>query len=95
MPGKPDLVLPKYRTVIFVDGCFWHGHDCARNPKAPATNVSYWAPKIERTRQRDREADQALSELGWTVIRVWECEISVSGLEQIAVAIRQLTEPYS
>lgn len=95
LPGKPDLVLPKYRTAIFVDGCFWHGHGCARNPKAPATNTSYWAPKIARTRQRDREADKKLSQSGWTVIRLWECEISDSRLEGLAAAIRQLTEPYS
>jgi DNA mismatch endonuclease (patch repair protein) len=87
LPGKPDLVLPKYLTVIFVDGCFWHGHQCARSPKAPATNVSYWGPKIARTRERDREADTALRALGWRVIRLWECEIDEQRLDTVASSI--------
>lgn len=95
LPGKPDLVLARYRTAIFVDGCFWHGHGCARSPKAPATNVSYWTPKIERTRERDRDANAALRAKGWRVIRLWECEIDDARLEELATAIRQVTAPYS
>jgi DNA mismatch endonuclease (patch repair protein) len=95
LPGKPDLVLPKYQTVIFVDGCFWHGHNCARSPKGPATNVSYWKPKIVRTRERDKDANAALRHDGWTVIRIWECELSDVRLEQLEAEIRHVTEPYS
>jgi len=88
LPGKPDLVLTKYRTAIFVDGCFWHGHECPRNPKAPATNKSYWGPKILRTQQRDRDADQALVAQGWRVIRLWECELGPDALENLVISIR-------
>ena len=87
LPGKPDLVLAKYRTAIFVDGCFWHGHECAQNPKAPETNQSYWGPKIARTQQRDRDADRALASQGWRVIRLWECELSDDVLQNLVVAI--------
>jgi len=83
------MVLPKYRAVVFVDGCFWHGHRCVRSPKAPATNQSYWGPKIARTQQRDREADEALADEGWVVLRLWECELNLSALQALVVAIRK------
>jgi DNA mismatch endonuclease (patch repair protein) len=89
LPGKPDLVLTKFRTAIFVDGCFWHGHGCARSPKTPATNQSYWGPKIARTQQRDREADEALAAQGWIAVRLWECELGMEALEGLVVAIRE------
>jgi DNA mismatch endonuclease (patch repair protein) len=89
LPGKPDLVLSRHRTAIFVDGCFWHGHACARNPKAPATNTSYWGPKIARTQQRDREADRALAAQGWQVIRLWECELNDDALDRLVRVIRE------
>ncbi len=74
LPGKPDIVLPKYRTVIFVNGCFWHKHDCPRFVW-PATNEEYWKPKIERNVERDIASHEALSQMGWNVIVVWECEL--------------------
>ena len=74
LPGKPDIVLPKYKTVIFVNGCFWHKHDCPRFVW-PSTNVEYWKPKIERNAARDRENYEALMQMGWNVITVWECEL--------------------
>ena len=73
LPGHPDIVLPKYRKAIFVHGCFWHGHKCPRG-KRPATNVTFWNEKIEKNRQRDREAQEKLEELGWTSLVVWQCE---------------------
>lgn len=73
-PGKPDIVLPKYRTVIFVNGCFWHMHGCSRS-RLPRSNQEYWNPKIERNIQRDAENQQKLEADGWKVIVVWECEL--------------------
>lgn len=73
-PGKPDIVLPKYRTIIFVNGCFWHMHGCSRS-RLPRSNQDYWKPKIERNIQRDAENKQKLEADGWKVIVVWECEL--------------------
>ena len=74
LPGCPDVVLPKYKAVIFVNGCFWHMHDCGRF-KWPATNPEYWNEKIHRNVERDRINNAALSDAGWKVITVWECEL--------------------
>lgn len=75
LAGKPDIVLPKYKTVIFVHGCFWHGHEGCRYANMPKTNVEYWAEKIKRNKKRDQTELEALSSDGWHVIVVWECEI--------------------
>ena len=79
-PGKPDIVLPKYRTVIFVNGCFWHMHGCSRS-RLPKSNQEYWQPKIERNIARDEANRRLLEADGWKVIVVWECELKkhVSG----------------
>ncbi len=74
-PGKPDIVLPKYRTVIFVNGCFWHKHDCSRFVW-PKSNLDYWKPKIDRNVERDQMNTQALKDQGWRVLTVWECELA-------------------
>ena len=73
-PGKPDIVLPKYRTVIFVNGCFWHMHGCSRS-RLPHSNQEYWKPKIKRNIERDAENKQKVEKDGWNVIIVWECEL--------------------
>lgn len=74
LPGCPDIVLPKYKTVIFVNGCFWHRHDCPRFVW-PSTNQEYWKPKILRNVERDQKNIEELKALGWKVITVWECEL--------------------
>ena len=74
LPGKPDIVLPKYKTVIFVNGCFWHKHDCPRFAW-PSSNKDYWIPKIQRNVERDKENHELLKKSGWKVIVVWECEL--------------------
>ena len=74
LPGCPDLVLPKYKTVVFVNGCFWHKHDCPRFVW-PSSNQDYWRPKILRNVERDQMNHQELESLGWKVIVVWECEL--------------------
>ena len=73
LPGKPDIVLPKYKTVIFVNGCFWHLHNCEKF-KWPKSNQEYWVPKLENNARRDHDNYNILRELGWNVIIVWECE---------------------
>ncbi len=75
LPGTPDIVLPKYKTAIFVNGCFWHGHEGCKYFRLPKSNVEFWKEKIERNIERDRESMQALLDLGWKVVRVWECEL--------------------
>lgn len=80
-PGKPDLVLPKYHTVIFINGCFWHQHGCSRST-LPKTNQDYWIPKIQRNVERDRQNIKALEDAGWKVIVIWECELKKKTLEE-------------
>jgi len=75
LPGKPDIVLAKYRTVIFVYGCFWHRHPGCRQAMTPSSNQAYWLPKFQRTVERDRQTREALVSIGWKVIEVWECEV--------------------
>lgn len=84
LPGKPDLVFPKYRAVIFVHGCFWHGHDCARGSRTPKTNRAYWTAKIARNRARDKENTKRLKALGWRVRVIWECRINKTGAADAA-----------
>ena len=75
LPGSPDIVLPKYSTVVFVHGCFWHGHDCRRG-RLPTTNTEFWETKIEKNRRRDVEAVGRLEELGWDVWTIWQCRLT-------------------
>ena len=75
LPGRPDLVLPRWRTAIFVHGCFWHGHDCPRGARRPATNRAYWEAKIARNQARDAAAEERLRTMGYRVLTVWECEL--------------------
>ena len=75
LPGSPDIVLKKYKTVVFVDGCFWHGHEGCNYFKIPKSNVFFWEQKIRRNKARDISNDYVLQTEGWRVIRVWECEI--------------------
>jgi len=81
LPGKPDIVLRKYRTVIFVNGCFWHGHDCAAF-HLPKSHTDFWRSKIDRNRQRDTEEQRQLAEMGWHCITVWECQLKPPVREQ-------------
>ena len=74
--GKPDIVLKKYKTVIFVHGCFWHGHENCKKSRLPQSNVEFWKNKIERNKQRFAEVSRQLRAQGWKVVVIWECEIS-------------------
>jgi len=75
LPGNPDLVFPSRKAVIFVHGCFWHGHGCKRGARIPKTNTKYWTNKIRHNVQRDAQAIKELEALGWRVLIVWECEL--------------------
>src|SRR5688500_18711370 len=75
LPGTPDLVLPSLRTVVFVHGCFWHGHGCRKSAR-PATNQAFWNAKLERNLARDRANMESLQRLGWRVLIVWECSLT-------------------
>jgi len=92
-PGKPDVVLPKYHTVVFVHGCFWHGHEGCPDYVTPKSNADYWVPKLERNRQRDAISVEALWAAGWHVIVVWECELKKAVREErLARLIAEIKE---
>lgn len=78
LPGTPDIVLPKYKTVVFVNGCFWHGHEGCKYFRLPKSNIEFWKEKIERNIERDTRNEADLKALGWRVIRVWECDIKAA-----------------
>jgi DNA mismatch endonuclease (patch repair protein) len=82
LPGRPDIVLPKYRTVVFVHGCFWHGHDCPLY-RLPKTRPEFWQAKIDSNKSRDARVQRELRAAGWKVIELWECE--VRGQDQVAI----------
>lgn len=75
LPGNPDIVMPGRKLAIFVHGCFWHGHDCARGARVPKANRDYWLAKVGRNKARDEGATHALRADGWTVETIWECDL--------------------
>lgn len=79
LPGSPDIVLPKYKTVIEVRGCFWHRHPGCRQSTTPTTNVEFWQEKFSRNVERDRNTEKRLKELGWRLIVIWQCELREDG----------------
>ncbi len=90
LPGKPDLTFAKYKTVVFVHGCFWHLHEKCVDGHIPKTNSEYWEKKLLRNVERDKEHVQSLQELGWNVIIVWECEIEKALKKTVTSIIDQL-----
>src|SRR5450432_3653395 len=82
LPGKPDIVLPKYKTVIFVHGCFWHGHEGCKYYKVPKTRTEWWLNKIGTNIANDTNAETLLKAAGWNIIKIWECELKKSSLEE-------------
>ena len=81
-PGKPDLVFPKYRIIIFINGCFWHMHDNCRYFVLPKSNQQYWYPKLLRNKQNDEDNIQLLEQAGWHVITVWECQLKKASRDE-------------
>lgn len=82
LPGKPDIVLPRHKAIIFIHGCFWHGHEGCEAAKLPASNVDYWMKKVASNITRDSHNIHLLKETGWNVIIIWECELKSKNREQ-------------
>jgi DNA mismatch endonuclease, patch repair protein len=93
LPGNPDIVLPGRRLVIFVHGCFWHGHDCARGARTPKANRDYWLAKVGRNRARDTMSHAALLAAGWRVETIWECEMKDAPALQARLATLLVRAP--
>ena len=92
-PGKPDMVFPKYNTVVFVNGCFWHSHVGCSDFVMPKSRVDYWQPKLERNRKRDVANKTALESAGWRVIIIWECELkNAVRVERLARLYKEITQ---
>jgi DNA mismatch endonuclease (patch repair protein) len=89
LPGKPDIVLPKYRKVLFVNGCFWHGHEGpnCKLARIPKSNVKFWKSKIQKNHERDSVNTKKLEKLGWKVLVVWECQINKQYLRELPKVI--------
>lgn len=92
LPGKPDLVLKKYSTVIFVHGCFWHHHKNCKRANIPKTNQDYWTPKIHRNLNRDKLNRSRLRRLGWKVVTVWECQLKHNKIQKTLLRISKRIE---
>ena len=91
LPGKPDIVLPRYRTIIFVNGCYWHRHEGCSKATTPKTRTDFWSSKFNKTVERDRRKTEELVSLGWQVITVWECELIQKSSEVIKKIEQQFT----
>lgn len=89
LPGKPDIVIPRTKTIIQVRGCFWHGHACLRG-RIPGTNARYWGPKISGNVLRDRRNDRRLRAAGWSVKTIWECRVRSASANQLLLSTRRL-----
>lgn len=94
IPGTPDIVLTKYQTAIFINGCFWHGHENCKIAHIPKTNTAYWENKINKNKERDKNTTMQLLAMGWQVIVIWECEIKKNNLEEILVNIQDKISKY-
>lgn len=94
LPGHPDLVLRKYRTVIFVNGCFWHGHENCKYFRLPKTNIDFWSNKIKRNKERDKKEQCQLAAMGWHCITIWECQLKpkvrIQTLESLAYTLNHI-----
>jgi DNA mismatch endonuclease (patch repair protein) len=91
LPGNPDIVLPKYKAVIFIHGCFWHGCPICRHAQIrPATNVEYWENKLNRTLERDKRNTVSLEEMGWQVMVIWECETKRKALFALKMRVQNM-----
>ena len=82
LPGKPDIVLPKYKTCVFINGCFWHGHEGCRYFRWPEDNADFWKTKIMQNRERDDKKHKELLKMGWKVLVVWECELKKNSIDK-------------
>ena len=92
LPGKPDIVLPKYKTIIFIHGCFWHGHENCKAAKLPTSNADYWVKKVSSNMNRDVQNMQLLKMAGWNIIVIWECELKAKNREKrLDMLLKEIT----
>ena len=89
LPGRPDIVLSRYRTVIFVHGCFWHGHKDCKYYTVPNTNTEFWMAKVARNQERDQEVWRRLEAKGWSVVIVWECQLKKANLDETVALVAE------
>lgn len=89
LPGSPDIVLPKYRTVVFIHGCFWHGHKDCKKYTVPKSNTDFWVEKVARNQQRDQDVWRQLEAKDWSVIIVWECELEKKRFDETIDRVRK------
>lgn len=92
LPGKPDLVFGPRRKAIFVNGCFWHGHDCVRGARQPKANAVYWRAKIARNIERDTANELALNAAGWSILTVWECQTKAQDRADLELRLREFLD---
>lgn len=92
LPGRPDLVFPKYRAIIQVHGCFWHGHQSCKLYKPPASNVGYWSSKIARNQKNDASSSEQLKTMGWRVFTVWECQLRGQSADRLEALFNELAD---
>lgn len=90
LPGHPDIVLPKYKTVIFVHGCFWHRHENCKHFRMPASNIGYWTRKLEDNARRDERNAEEITRMGWKTIVVWECELEKKTRDDVMARMEEL-----
>lgn len=89
LPGTPDIKLTKYKTVIFINGCFWHGHQSCKSYRMPKSNVEFWNSKIERNSKRDIETKKNLNKLGWSIIVIWQCQLKKNIREKTLMLLQK------
>lgn len=94
VPGSPDIVMRKYRTAIFVNGCFWHGHEGCDKYSVPKTNTEFWMAKVTRNRERDQRNYKDLHDAGWHVIVIWECRLKKSNIEATMHGVEHILNRY-
>ncbi|MBR4468224.1 MAG: DNA mismatch endonuclease Vsr [Bacteroidales bacterium] len=94
VPGKPDIVMRRYRTAIFVNGCFWHGHDDCDKFKIPQTNREFWVNKIKSNQERDKKNYQVLHDNGWQVVVIWECQLTPKRIEETMLRVELMLNEY-
>jgi len=92
LPGSPDIVLPKYRTAIFVHGCFWHHHPGCKKATMPKDNAEYWQRKLAENMERDERKRRELADLGWNVVVVWQCAVDTRSLEELATELDRVLQ---
>jgi len=95
LPGRPDIVLKKYKTAVFVNGCFWHGHENCKHFRLPKSRTEWWRAKIEGTKKRDAIKSQQLLDAGWQVVTVWECENVAAATDRIEDILKKQSAVYT